>query len=218
MCVICWVMHYIYINSRDLLRQLCQRWRNTHRGLCTQAERPMDISWLLHKLPTPRGIYIPRLLSIIRHLSFFFSLHYQTPCSDCKKILISVLMPWQRAIETEIQGGAGGGEGERQRDGQKKVHQNTKMCFCPRGLTATAGTGTAGRTDRQLSWHQVCFPHTWRCQRMRVSPCRDKAGGQIWCVSTPPESRFIHRACVCLTCHICCWGEVIVVTGERKKQ
>lgn len=84
-CVICRVMRCIYINSRDLLQQLCRRWTNTHRSLRAQAKRPMDISWLLRKLPAPRGIYIPRLLSIIRHLSFFPHSFTRLPVPTARK-------------------------------------------------------------------------------------------------------------------------------------
>lgn len=57
----------------------------THTRVCTQAERPMDISWHLHKLPAPRGIYIPRLLSIIRHLSFFSHSFTRLPVPTARK-------------------------------------------------------------------------------------------------------------------------------------
>lgn len=179
--VICRIMHYIYINSRDLLQLLCQRWMNTHQSLYAQAKRPMDISWHLHKLPASRGIYTPRLLSIIRLLSFFSPLLYQTPCSDGNKILISVPMPWQRAIEMEIQGGADVGGWREVEGGAKKVHKITKNVFLSRWII-----NTHSRMDRWLTELTPGVFSSWDvidCVCVCMSPCGVNARAQIWCVS-----------------------------------
>lgn len=165
---------------------------STQLVLHRRAERPVDISWVLHKPPAPRGIYIPRLLSIIRHL--FFSLLHQTPRFGCRKILISVLMTWQRAIEIEIWRQRGGGGEQRWRERQKVQKITRTMYFCPclrvsELLIILRIVQLAELTATDLT-PGMFFSHVeWLCV------ATDKIyGGQIWCVSTPPESLLSNAA------------------------
>lgn len=134
---LCRVIYCIYINGWDSSRQPSsweygrgQGCRDTHIHRVAHGNglrRPVDVSWLLYKVPTPRGIYIPRLLSIIRHLPFFFFPPHsfsQTPRSCRRKILISVLTTWQRAIEIGIPR-----RGESRRVGHESAEDNKGDVF-----------------------------------------------------------------------------------------
>lgn len=131
---------------------------------CTHdLTRPADISWLLYKLPDPRGIYIPRLLSIIRHLSLFFPLLHQTPQTCCGKILISVPMTWHRAIEIAMQtereeeggGGRWSGKTKMCRKWQKR---RVSVCGC-------ASYRQNWRFDSRLIWRftSLSLKCAWVC-------------------------------------------------------
>lgn len=160
---------------------------------CTHdLTRPADISWLLYKLPDPRGIYIPRLLSIIRHLSLFFPLLHQTPQTCCGKILISVPMTWHRAIEIamqterEEQGGGGRWSGETKmcRKWQKR---RVSVCGCATYWQNWQFCGGLIWQSTDLALY-VFIPEV--CMSMCVSWYRDKVSAQVWSVSTALDSFF----------------------------
>lgn len=110
---------------------------------------PADISWLLYKLPDPRGIYIPRLLSIIRHLSLFFPLLHQTPQTCCGKILISVPMTWHRAIEVAMQT-------EREEDGSGAARQKCAESD-KRDAFRCVAVRVIDKTGSRLIWRFTCL-------------------------------------------------------------
>lgn len=188
---LCHVKYCIYINGWDLLRQPS----SGEYGWSKAAEihRPVDISWLLYKVPTPRGIYIPRLLSIIRHLPSPPPPHSftQTPQSCRRKILISVLMTWQRAIQIGIPRRGWGVERVRGWDIKvQKIIREMYFCPCLR-IFDNADDPASGwyesSTTSFISFflsRLFFFFATCVCLRWYW----DKASGQIWWVSTPPES------------------------------